>query len=376
MSRADTGRSIATIIAFGLALGASTVTFPLLALDAGISAPVVGALAAVSGASQLTSRLALPWLLERVPDRALIVSACVAMALSGATLLVSTAFAAFVGAQLLQGLARALFWTSSQTHAVRSPGTPIRRLAQVHSSGHVGSLAGPAAAGALLALSPHLALGLVVAAAVAGMVTGSLLVRRAPYARRPRGTRRSRLWRRRTVALGCWTSFCAGGWRGILDAFVPVVLATAGLSTATIGWLVAVAEGAVVVVAVALARYGREPFGQLVRFGAMAVLAGATVLPAVAGQPVLAGVALAVAGAGAGLAGSVGPAMVNASVHERDQGMAIALTGTYRAAARLATPAVLATAGGLVGVPLAIALTAAGMVAPVLGLGVVSRRPG
>lgn len=159
----DTARTIVTVLAFGLSLSASAVVYPLLALDTGISAPVVGLLTATSAASQLTSRFALPWLLERVPDRALIVSACICLTMSGTTLLVSTTLAGFVIAQLLQGIARALFWTSSQTHAVRSSGLPIRRLAQVQGAGHVGALAGPALAGTLLVVSPSLAVGVVVA---------------------------------------------------------------------------------------------------------------------------------------------------------------------------------------------------------------------
>lgn len=364
---ADTGRTVATVVSFGLALGASTVVYPLLALASGVSAPIVGLLTATSGASQLTSRFALPWLLERVPDRALIVAACLCMTLSGSTLLVSTALAAFVVAQLLQGVARALFWTSSQTHVVRTRGMAIRKLAQVQSAGHVGALTGPALAGSLLTASSRLAVGVVVCSALIGLFSGVTLVRREPYARRPRGSR-TVLWRQRPIALGCWTSFAAGGWRGILDSFVPIVLATAGLSAAMVGWLVAVAEGAVVVVGVALARYGQERFGVLVRLAGLFVLAGAAVLPLVAGKPVLAALALAVAGAGGGLASSLGPAIVNAHVEAHDQGTAIALAGTYRAASRLATPSVLASAGGLVGVPVALALAAVSVVVPMLAL--------
>ncbi len=364
----DTARSLFTVIAFGLSLGSSSVVYPLLALNSGISAPMVGLLTAMSGASQLTSRFALPWLLERIPDRVLIVTAAVSLTLSGASLLVSTTLAAFVVAQLLQGVARALFWTSSQTHVVRSPGLAIRKLAQVQGAGHVGTLAGPAMAGWLLVQSASLAVGLVVVSALAGVISGCLLVRRPPYARRARGQKRTTLWRQRRVALGCWTSFSAGGWRGILDSFVPIVLATAGLSAAMVGWLMAIAEGAVVVVAILLARFGRERFSALVRVAALSVLVGAALLPLVAEQPVLAAAALAIAGAGGGLASSLGPAIVNAHVEAHDQGTAIALAGTYRAASRLATPAVLATAGGVMGIPTALAVAAVGVVAPMLAL--------
>jgi len=282
-------------------------------------------------------------------------------------LLVTTSLGTFIAAQALNGLARALFWTSNQTHLVRGKGIPIRRLAQSQMASHVGGLAGPTLAGVLLARSAPFALTVVTAMAAVAAVISMTLIRRPPYERPAAGGRRQ-LWRQRPVALGCWTSFSAGGWRGILDSFVPVVLATSGIGPAMVGYLMAVAEAATVAAAAWLARYGHERFAVPVRVAGSSVLLGSAVLPLVADRPVLAGIALAVAGAGGGLAGSLGPAIVNANVEHRQQGTAIALAGTYRAAARLATPTVIAAVAGLVGIPLTLGLAAASVVGPMLVL--------
>lgn len=367
LGRDDAPRALTAVVAFGFALGASGVVFPLLALDRGIAPAVVGLLVAASGATHLTSRLVLPWLLARIHDRTLMAIAATSLAASAAVLFVGASLGTFIAAQALNGLARALFWTSNQTHLVRGTGVPIRRLAQSQMASHVGGLAGPALAGVLLARSAPFALGVVTATAAIAAIVSATLIRRPPYERPAAGGRR-RLWRQRPVALGCWTSFSAGGWRGILDSFVPVVLATSGVGPATVGYLMAIADGATVAAAGWLARYGHERFAVPVRVAAGSVLVGVGVLPLVADRPVLAGVALAVAGAGGGLAGSLGPAIVNANVEQRQQGTAIALAGTYRAAARLAMPGVIGAAAGVVGIPLTLGLAAASVVAPMLAL--------
>lgn len=353
------------MLAFGLALNASTLVMPLLALRVGISAPVVGLLTAASGASQLLSRFALPWLLERIVDRRLILAACGLMALSAASLLVSITLATFVLAQVLQGAARALFWTSSQTHALRSHGVAIRKLARVQTASHLGGLSGPPIAGALLALSATLALTFVVAAAVIGAVVALTLVAHPPYPRRPRHQPRERLWRRPAIAAGCWTAVAAGGWRGIAESFVPVALATAGLGSVLIGGLMAVAEFSTVVMAGWLAVFGRERYRLMVPLAGAGIFTGSVLIALLPGFPVIVAVALTLGGLGGGLAGSMGPAIVNAHATPENQGTAIALSGTYRAAARLGTPAMLALSA-VVAFPVTLAIAAIGVTSPML----------
>src|SRR5687767_12399211 len=107
-------RPIALGVAFGfaLSLGIATVAIPLLALDAGYEPAAIGFLAATAAASQLLTRLTLPWLLGRFPDRGLVALSATLMLGAFLLLLASTALPAFLVAQVAQGAARALFWTS------------------------------------------------------------------------------------------------------------------------------------------------------------------------------------------------------------------------------------------------------------------------
>ncbi len=138
---------------FSLALGVGTVTVPLLALDAGYDPATVGFLAALAAATQLTTRFGLPWLLGRFRDRTLVTVSSLMMVGAFALLLGSRALPVFVAAQLLHGGARAIFWTSSQTHAVRGPGDRVRRLVDLNVAGGTGTLIGPAVAGTIAIVS-------------------------------------------------------------------------------------------------------------------------------------------------------------------------------------------------------------------------------
>ena len=144
-------RPIALAVAFGfaLSLGVAVVAIPLVALGAGYDAAAVGFLAATAALSQLSTRLSLPWLLGRFPDRTLIGLAATLMLGGFCLLFVSTALPAFLVAQVAQGAARAIFWTSSQTHAIRSGGSQVRRLVDLNLAGNAGTLTGPVLAGVL-----------------------------------------------------------------------------------------------------------------------------------------------------------------------------------------------------------------------------------
>ena len=144
---------MATVLLFAGALGLWLVTMPLLALAAGWDAASIGVLAAISAVTHLLARSRMGWLLERVPDRRLVGIACLLMASPYALLVISQAPAAFVLGQLLMGSARALFWTASQTHAVRGGRSSVRAMAQVNVVGSIGQVSGPIVAGVLISQS-------------------------------------------------------------------------------------------------------------------------------------------------------------------------------------------------------------------------------
>ncbi len=352
---------------YSVALGAAGVALPLLALQAGYSAFAIGALTAASAVAQMLVRLGLGWAMRRWADRTLVAAAGIALAASCGVVTVSPAPAPFLLAQLLQGASRACFWTGSQTHVVRGEGRTAGALAQMNVAGSVGQLGGPVLAGALSEHSPALALTAAGAVALLGLVPALLLDRLPPFTPppdRPPG----RLWRRPGVDVGCWAGVSAGAWRALLTSYVPVALTTAGRSATTVGALISVANAAQLLGTGLAGRVrGRSTIRLLL--AAMAVTGGATAATAaaVASAP-LAAIVLAVSGMAAGAMQVLGPAIAAEAVHPQERGDAIAVTGTFRAAALLAAPA--AVAGMVTVVPLApaIAVVGAGMTVPAFAL--------
>lgn len=341
---------------YSLSLGAASVALPLLALQAGYSAFAIGALTAASAVAQMLVRLALGRAMRRWPDWTLIAGAGISLAASCAIVTVSDALVPFLAAQLLQGASRACFWTGSQTHVVRGEGRAAGALAQMNLAGSVGQLAGPVLAGALSEHGPALALAVSAAIALLGVVPAALLDRLPPFAPPP-DRQPGRIWRRPGVDVGCWAGVSAGAWRALLTSYVPVALDAAGQTATAVGILIAIANGAQLL---GTGMAGRVPSRGSVRALLAAIVAtgGATALTAAtaASAPLAAAVQV------------LGPALAAEAVHPEERGDAIAVTGTFRAAALLAAPA--AVAGLVVVVPLApaIAVVGAGMTLPAFAL--------
>jgi MFS family permease len=363
-------RPIALAVAFGfaLSLGIAVVAVPLVALGAGYDPAAVGFLVATAALSQLSTRLTLPWLLGRYPDRSLIGLAALFMLGSFSLLLVSTALPAFLLAQVAQGAARAIFWTSSQTHAIRSGGSQVRRLVDLNLAGNAGTLTGPALAGMLATFGLPVALagaGLAAALAAAG---SPLMAAYPPYDRR-RSAGAFRLLRRDGVDVACWANFVAGTWWSMLGSYVPVILVGAGLGSVLVGWLVTISEGAGAVMLLVIRRLPPTRIRPLVRgaaLGEMAALVGIAAAP----HALLAYGALLVAGgASAGIVTTLAPALVTLAAGPHEQGDALALSGTFRSIAGLSAPAAVGALLSIAALPLALAGVAAGVAAPGLVLG-------
>ncbi len=346
------------VLAFGVSLGIGSIGIPLLALDAGYDAATVGFLAATSAITHITARLQLPWVLNRVADRWLIGGATLLLALSYGLLLVSTSLPIFVLAQLVSGVARAAFWTGSQTHAVRRTESTVRALAIVNLLGSTGQVVGPALGGVLAGFSLSTALAAGVATGLVGAVA-SLGLLALPTYERNAGQHDGQLWRRPGIDAACWASFAGGGWRALLGSYVPVVLTAAGHTPAFIGGLIAFADGTAMIASGSLVRFAHEQIRRTLLFGVVAAGAATAIIPLVAEVPVLAAAALALGGAGSGLVTTLGPALAATSGDKSQQGAAIALTGTFRALALFAVPA--GVAAVLVAVPLGVATAAAGL---------------
>jgi MFS family permease len=369
--RYDAPAVAAGAVAFSFALGVATVAFPLIALDAGYSGVEVGVLTACSAITQMATRTVLGRVMRHVSDRSLVTMAACLVALSTGVLTLSAAVAPFVLAQLLQGAARACFWTGSQTHVVRGSGSSVSALAMVNFVSSFGLLAGPVVAGLLLERSATLTLLVATGAATVAVPITRLLDRLPPFVMpvdRPPG----RIWRRPGVDAGCWAGVSAGAWRGLVSSYVPVALQQAGQSSSSIGALVSTANAASVVGAGMVGRVSRAGAWKALAAGTLATGIGTAVVAAVAGSAPLAALALAVSGLGAGALQTVGPAVATEAVHPQERGEAIAVTGTFRAGALFAAP--LGVAALILAMPLTVAMGLAGalITLPVLA---VRRRP-
>jgi Major Facilitator Superfamily len=318
----------------------------------------VGVLTAVSAIAQMATRLVLGAAMRLFGDWILVAGAGAMLAVSNGLVALSAAVVPFVAAELLQGVARACFWTGSQTHVVRGATRAIGALATINLVSSLGLLGGPVLAGVLIERSPPLAM-LVGAGVAAAGVPFALLLDRLPAFSPPADRAAVQVWRRPGVDIGRWAGVSAGAWRGLLSSYVPVALDLARQSASTVGALVAVANGASVV---GSAMVGRLP-GRWVRrafvLGALASGVAIGLVALVAGVWWAAAALLAVSGLGAGALQTVGPAIAADSVHPEERGEAIASAGTWRAAALFAAP--MAVAAAVAVVPLAAAMAAAGV---------------
>lgn len=350
---------------FSFALGVASVALPLQAVAVGYTAVEVGVLIAVSAISQMIGRLFLGRLMRVVPDWLIVAVACVLLSVSCLVVVGSSAVAPFVVAQLLQGLARAAFWTGSQTHVVRGDASSVRALAAVNLVGNVGLLSGPVVAGLLIGGDARLALGVSGAAALLSVIPAARLDRLPPF-RKLSNRQPGHLWQRHGVWEGCYAGVTAGAWRGLLGSYVPLALVHAGHASLIVGVLVAVANTAAILGAWLVGRMEDESrIRQVLLLGTPVTgLALAAVGP-VAFSSVLAALALTASGIAAGGLQVLGPATASDAVHPEERGEAIAATGTWRAGSLFVAPLVTAGLVAVVPIGTAMLLTGAAMAIPV-----------
>lgn len=355
----------------------AAVAVPILAVHAGHPLEMVGIIVAVSAVSQTVARLGLGALMSRLPTKHFIAAATLLLSASCFLLGLSTELWAFIVSQLLQGAARAYFWTGSQTHVVRASESAVSALSRLNVVQGVGQLIGPVLAGVIGAWSLQTSLTAAGALAAFAFVPALLLISFAPFPRRNRHSsgQPRQIWRQSGVSTAASMTAVAGAWRGILNSYLPVILTAAGHSIPVAGALVTVAN---------LASLGGTAFSRRIHAAGPRVanvvgtaaaglgLALASFLP----NPIWVVVAgLAVSGVGAGILQTVGPALAADSISEDDRGRAIASIGTFRSVSLLASP--LATAGLTLIVPsAAIAAGIAGIIISTPTLTTLIRRRG
>jgi MFS family permease len=374
LSRDDRATSVLAVL-FTAALGLSSVALPLRALDGGLGAGAIGGLVALSALVQIVTRSRLGLVMRRVPDRALLTFAPLALSATFLLALIEPSVAALAAAWVVLALARACFWTAGQTHAVRGEGSSLGRLTRLNFYGSVGALAGPLMAGLLAEGGIEIALvtGAVLSALAA--VPARWLAVFEPFAK-SRTTHQQAMWRRPGVDAACWSGATAGAWRGLLDGYVPVVLAEARHSSTTVGALVSVANAAAIVGTLLINRIKPSLTAVTYVVSMLSAALGLALLGYLADVVPVAAATLALSGVGAGVLQTLGPNLAATSVSADEKGDAMAAYGTVRTSAMFLAP--LAVAGGVLVMPIAPALAVVGgaLAVPALAVRSLRRVPG
>lgn len=332
---------------FTVGSGMAAVTFPLLALHGGLRASEIGVAVTAAALVQVVARAYLGRAMRRVPDRALLVVAAVAQLCGFAAVMFAASFEVLTAAWILQGVARACFWTGGQTHMVRGTTSDVGALALFNFVGGIGQFLGPLISGLLVAVNGALALTVGIAVSSLALVPAAVLERHDPFS--PSGDpRASRLVREPGMRMACWGSVGAGTWRSLLDSFVPVVLESARHSSTVIGVLVSVSNGAAILGALAVGRIRRAGSSAIYVPTMIATAVGTGAIGLVAGLVPVAAVALAVSGFAAGMLQTLSPAIASSSVHADEKGDAIALSGMSRAVAMFGAPLIVTAAAAVV----------------------------
>lgn len=337
--------SLATAFVYSLGMTMAAVAVPLLILEAGFDAFVVGLLVSLSAVSQLTARPFMPGWMRRASDRSIIVCAAFLLALACVVLLVSHSLWLFAISQLLQGVSRAFFWTASHTHAVRVSTNRLSGLGAMNLIGGLGMLAGPLTAGLVGEVSLRLVLVIAAGASLAVIPIVFSYPRLEPLPRRIlpeglNGDRRAGAWRNPGVTHGGWLNTAAGAHNSLVTSCVPVLLHAAGHGPIIVGWCIASGNVAVLAGMIFAARFYRRAPRATSAIAILAAGAGLAALGPSASWPVVACLLLAIAGLGAGTLQTLGPGIAAEAVVPAEHGDAITAVGTYRSVAMITAPAI------------------------------------
>ncbi|MDR7357895.1 MFS transporter [Paeniglutamicibacter sulfureus] len=329
-----------TILLFSVTLGMATVVVPLVATAAGYQLGAVGFLVGVSAITQIIARAGMGALMDRFSTRTFVLVALILLASSCVILGVTDELWAFVASQLLQGAARAYFFTGMQTHVIRASRPAVSALAIMNVTNGVGLLIGPLLAGIIGASSLSFALFIAAGIAGPGVLSCAFLIRYEPFAK-PRTETAEKavpMWRRDGVTTAGWMGATAGGWRGILNSYLPVLLTEAGHSIPVVGAMMTLANLAALAGS-AVARPVRRTGVRLSAvLGAALAVGGVALMAFMTPHLVLAGAFLFISGVGAGILQTLGPALATEAVGLEERGRAIASVGTFRAISLLVTP--------------------------------------
>ena len=324
----ESAAQYAGALLFSLSLGITLVAYPLFVVGLGRSKTEAGLLVGMSAGMQVLTRWQLGSVMRAVSNADVVTGAALLMGLAVGVLVLWSGLAALVVSAVVQGVARACFWTGNQVQIVRSARSTPRAIATLNSVATVGMLVGPAVGGALAQSSFRAAFAAAAAVAILGVAPTLMLSRPAPFAR-VGGHGYLELMRNRGVRVGFWASVAVGAWRGLLGSYVPIGLDAAGTSETVIGLIVAVANGAAAVGGyMAVSAEGPRVAAGVARWGA--VTAVATAVVGFELHAALLTTALVVGGLATGLVQVLAITAVSQAVRPELQGDAVTIAGVAR----------------------------------------------
>jgi len=159
-----------------------------------------------------------------------------------------------------------------------------------------------------------------------------------------------------------------GTWWSMVGSYIPVILVGAGLGPQPIGLLVTASEGAGTVALVVLRRIRAAWIAAAVRTAAYTAMAALTAIALAPAVPTIYAALLVIGGAAGGAVTTLSPALISLVSEEHEQGDALSLSGVFRAASLLGSPAAVGALLGLASVGGAIAIATSTIVASGLAI--------
>lgn len=348
---------------------------PLYALRLGYSGLIIGVLAALPSIANVTLRVMFGRLSDRYGETAVLRLGGLFYLVSAAGMLLSTwaGLAALAGAQLLQGVARSIFWTVAQTYVTKLPLRGGLNLSLFNGATNLGMVLGLSAAGLWAAVLGYRgAFALVFALALLYVALARVLA--SPQTPVPSETvapprtrgllpdfRLGPLWP------AAWCSFLTGATWAMAASFHPVYRARLGYGEKAIGLLLMLLPVGMLASSFVSRRIVQRA-GSMERLAVAFIVAtglGVAVVPAVRTWLPLSAVILAT-GFCSGVCSLLNQLSVQRHSHWGARGVTMASVGLFGNLALLVLPTTIGVA--LSWVPLNPALVGAGLFLMSLGV--------
>lgn len=363
--------------AYSVLLGLVLILVPFYILELGYNPAWLGLIISAQGVFQLGLRLFGGVLSDRIGEQWVIAASFAAMAVGATILALSSALPALIGAQLLLGGSRAVYWTSAQAYGSRIHDTGAGKfMGRFFGFSSVGQLGG-SFAGGWMAQTVDFSIGFGISAGLSVVLLLSVLG--MPHL--PRRASRSvkqilapvpGVFRSRAMALPAIAAFGTSLGMALVGSLLPAYMKDVGYSEGIIGTLRSVHGLGAIGIGFAFS-WVLTRMGQQRMFAAIALGNGGFLVLLVLTSDIawVAGLVMLWMGVAFNAGRVIYAAMTAEASRPDERGVAMAVVGLYWAAAQLVGPVVfgvVATATTL-GTSLVIAgllLLTPGVLTPVL----------